>query len=356
MKRILNGILLIAAFAMTIQSCKKDETKDFFTGGTAPVLSASTNDSITLLQANASQNALTLTWTNPNYTFTTGESSQDVSYTVEIDTAGANFASTVKKTYTIAKDVSLSLTVADLNSVLVNTMGLAVNEPHTIEMRVLSSINKSAPTQLMSNVLSLSVTPYDQPIIITYLYIPGNYQGWSPSTAPAVGATDTKNYEGYVYFSESNGEFKITTNPDWDHTNYGDGGAGALSTTGGNLKLPGVAGMYVTKINLPALTWSVTKTDWSMIGAATPNGWDKDTPLTYDAASNTLQIASIALTADEFKFRANAGWDINLGLDANGSAYLAYGGGNLKVQEAGTYKVVLDLSHPFQYTYTLTKL
>jgi hypothetical protein len=128
-----------------------------FEGGTAPVLSA-----------NADQEALKLSWTNPSYMFNTGVSSQNVSYVLEIDTAGANFASGVKKSYSIVSDVSKTFTEAGL----------------------------------------------------------------------------------------------------------------------------------------------------------TPFGWNSDTPMTYDATTNTWVINSIILTADEFKFRANDNWDINLGGDP---AKLNYG-------------------------------
>ena len=356
MKQLLNGVMLLLLMALTVTSCKKDENKIYLQGGTAPVLSANTDQSVTLLQANESQQAVKFTWTNPSYKFTTGESSQNVTYVLEMDTAGANFASSGKKTYSLTSDLSKSLTVAELNTVLVNTMGLAVNEPHDIEVRVSSTINNTAATKLVSNVISMTVTPYDQPIVITYLYVPGAYQNWTPSNAPSLGSTDTKNYEGYIYFSVANGEYKITSDPDWDHTNYGDGGTNALSTSGGNLKLSGDAGYYLVKVNLPALTYSTTPMTWAIIGAATPGGWDNETALTYNSTDNTWEIASLALTADEFKFRANNNWDINMGSDPDGGAFLSYGGGNLKVPEAGNYKVVLDLSHPLQYTYTLIKL
>lgn len=357
MKQLLNGVMLMMLFAIAATSCKKDENKIYFEGGTAPVLSASTDQPEVLLLENANKEAVKLTWTNPSYNFTTGTSSQNVTYVLELDTAGANFASGVKKSYSITSDLSRSFTVSELNVILVSAMGLSVDEPHTIEARVTSSINSAGVTALVSNVISLVFTPYDQPVSISYMYVPGNYQGWSPPTAPSLGSFDTKNYEGYVPFTEANGEYKLTSDPDWDHTNYGDGGsAGTLSATGGNLKLAGDAGYYLYKVNLQQLTYTTTKTTWAIIGAATAGGWDNETALTYNATDKTWEIASIALAADEFKFRANNAWDINYGADSNGGSYLVENGSNLRVPEAGNYKVVLDLSHPLQYTYTLIKL
>lgn len=41
--------------------------------------------------------AFSLNWTNPEYKFTTGVSSQDVSYTIEMDTAGATTSPILKR-------------------------------------------------------------------------------------------------------------------------------------------------------------------------------------------------------------------------------------------------------------------
>lgn len=57
------------------------------------------------------------------------------------------------------------------------------------------------------------------------------------------------------------------------------------------------------------------------------------------------------LTDGEFKFRANNGWDINLG---GSLTNLVQNGDNIKFTGEGTYVVTLDLS-AVPYTATLTK-
>jgi hypothetical protein len=149
-------------------------------------------------------------------------------------------------------------------------------------------------------------------------------------------------------------EFKFTSNPDWDHTNYGDGGGGKLSTSGGNLKAPST-GYFLVKGDLNANTWSATKTDWGIIGDATPGGWDNSTPLTYDA-TNKVWTGTVDLKGGFFaKFRANNAWDLNIGDNKPANGVLKYGGENIPVAESGTYKVTLDLSHPAYYIYRLIK-
>jgi hypothetical protein len=60
------------------------------------------------------------------------------------------------------------------------------------------------------------------------------------------------------------------------------------------------------------------------------------------------------MTAGEFKFRANDAWTINLGGDSDADDSMNYDGPNLSVAAAGSYNVVLDLSNPRKYTYTVT--
>lgn len=165
MKKISKFILLSALVITTLWSCKKDENRDYFTGGTAPVLSANKN-AINLSFVNKDQQAIKLVWSNPDYKFTTGTSSQTVSYMIEIDTTGANFTNPNKKTIAISSDLSLSFTQGELNDVLLNQLNLKPTIPHNIEIRVTSTLNNNS-VPLTSNVLKYTVTPYAIPPKVT---------------------------------------------------------------------------------------------------------------------------------------------------------------------------------------------
>lgn len=185
------------------------------------------------------------------------------------------------------------------------------------------------------------------------LYMPGAYQGWSPETAPSVYSKNLDfKYEGYVYFGSAS-DFKFASQRNWDGPNYGVGDdEGTLSDTGGDLNIS-EAGYYKFNVDLSGspYTYSATKTEWGLIGDATPGGWDSSTPMVYDETSDTWAVTA-ELTTGAYKFRANDGWDINLGGDLND---LNYGGDNINVEEAGTYKIVLDLSDPAIYKATVVK-
>lgn len=156
-----NRLLLLTAFLVGLAACKKDEKKVYFEGGTAPVLTASRTTTIPLSFVNKDQEAIKLSWTNPNYSFTTGTSSQNVTYQVEIDTTGANFTNPNKKTIAISNNLGVSFTQGEFNDFLLNQLLLDSTMSHNIEIRVRSAIGSAVP--LYSNVLKYTVKPYAIP-------------------------------------------------------------------------------------------------------------------------------------------------------------------------------------------------
>lgn len=160
-------LLFLSAFLFVITSCEKAENKIFFEGGTPPQLSASTAN-VVLEPGLESNIALVLNWTNPDYKFTTGISSHDVTYTLELDTLGGNFSSNNKVTTVIAKDTKKAYTVGELNGILGNSMVLQLDprRTYTLQMRLTSSINVSgggAAAKLTSNVVSFTTKPFAPP-------------------------------------------------------------------------------------------------------------------------------------------------------------------------------------------------
>jgi len=304
---------------------------------------ASTAGPLTLAIANAANSAVKLDWNSTQY------GNLPFTYAIQVDTAGGDF--TNPQTISTGSDLSKDITVGELNTLALQA-GVAANSSKNLAMRVVAFQGANTVPSVISNAITVNVTTY---LPFLYLYLPGDYQGWSPDVAPRLGATvpNLNDYEGYVYVPAGGSyEFKMTNAPDWNHTAYG-GDAATLSATGPNLKWPGGAGYYLVKANPTTMTWSATKTDWGIIGDATPGGWDNSTNMTYDATNKVWVINSVPLTAKSMKFRANNGWDLNLG--GNPSA-LTYGGDNISVSEAGNYKIVLDLSNPLKYKATLTKL
>lgn len=191
-------------------------------------------------------------------------------------------------------------------------------------------------------------------LAIPNLYTPGGSNGWSQSASQLLYTTNYTDYSGFVNVS---GEFKFTSAPDWDHTNYGYASDGKLSTDGGasNIKVT-ENGLYWVNANISALTYSLSPviTTIGVIGDATPGGWDASTPLTPSEDFLTW-TGTIAFKGEgSFKFRANDSWDVvNLGGDIE---FLSTAGDapNINTPGEGTYEITLNLGS-YPYTATLVK-
>ena len=186
---------------------------------------------------------------------------------------------------------------------------------------------------------------------ITKFFVVGTNNSWDNSDAAPyiISSPDDPASEGYVYFSAA-GEFKLTTDHSWtDPYTFGDGGSGTLANPGGNIVIP-AAGYYKIIANIQTMTYSIAKTDWGVIGDATPNGWTDETALTFNPAANVWQ-GVMHLTSGQFKFRANHTWDYNYG-STTADANLDAGGSNINVTVESDYIFELNLSTPRQYTYT----
>ena len=181
--------------------------------------------------------------------------------------------------------------------------------------------------------------PVDPGAYNEYIYAIGSDTGWSGVyylSSGKDGDAFNGKYKGFGYLS---GEFKFKPNEDDWSGDWEYDGEGKIADNGGsNCPAPETAGYYMIEVDLTAMTYSLTLINGiGLIGPAQAGGWDTDTDLAYDAESG-LWKGTVELAADEYKFRANDDWAINWGgaLDA-----LTQGGGNLKIEEAGTYAIEL---------------
>lgn len=217
MKKSLYKLLCMAAAGLaSLASCKKDEAKVYFDGGTAPVLTATATDSIPLSYSNASNTAVIFNWTNPNYQFSDGVSSMDVTYYLEFDTTtsfNSGTGGTPLATVGISSALSQTYTVSQLNALLQNQMLLSTGNSHTLDVRIESFIAPFTSTSpavglMNSSPLTYKVTPYAIPPAVTppgkmtaftsdTLYLTGSAvsQGWMTNAASVAGLGFTKKSE-----------------------------------------------------------------------------------------------------------------------------------------------------------------
>lgn len=362
-----NYINIFFAFALLISlvACKKDAEITMLGEVSFPkALTASTNTLI-MDADNDSVNVIDFQWQPAVYGI-----EAPVSYTLQFDnaadTSGANAWSGAYEMI-IGDDVlSLGLMGYQINTLAVNNLGLEPGTLSKIAVRVKSFVDRPA----FSNTLTIDVNPFMPPPPVNEypsLWVPGDYQGWDPVTAPTIVSVQNDSlYAGFVNIPEGNTlEIKYTAQPAWEPMAYGDGGNGTLieaNFAGANFVLP-EPGYYQLSADLKEMTWTAIKTTWSIIGDATPGGWETDTPLEYDPENQVWTVNANITTAGSFKFRANNEWIIAMGIDAEGNLQFsdnplyAYNPDiqNITVPSDGNYTITLDFHVPGQYTFKLQK-
>jgi len=288
MKNLIKSLFTFSVLSVLLVSCKKDENQVYYNGGTNPVLTASSTAALVLLGADKSNTAVTLSWTNPNYQFNTGSSSQDVTYTLQVDTTGSNFTNPLKQEKSISKDLSIALTVGDVNFFLTK-MALTSGIAHNMEFRIKASLaNGSVP--LYSNVVKISVNNYldfaveppGTPNPIPFQYADGNLwivgdavaSGWSnPLPNPydvsqkfsrVGGPADVLHYQATITFNATGGYKLIQTQGVWATQYHAMDGTAKLSgdfekkDADPQFPSPG-AGNYKVEINFQTGKYTLTK-------------------------------------------------------------------------------------------------
>jgi len=338
------SILLLVIFGIgLVSSCKKESKEPVLdmSKTQSAVLTAPAGKTLVLLEAQA-DSVINFTWTAAVYNLTNLETT---TYLLQMDTVGGNFNKPAELTSTT--DLSFSITVGGLNGKL-KAMGIPVNVATSVEFRIVSFVNNTTEsTNAYSSVVTNTITAYEGGVIeYPKLWVPGDYQGWDPASAPVLQSfASDGNYTGYIYFPEGGTyAFKFTSDPDWDHTNYGAGDSpGTLSDTGPDIVMPGPGG-YRINVDINNLTWTYELQNFGVIGEF--NAWAEDINMEWDADNNYLTLTTDIpdVPDNRFKFRANDAWDINYGaIDPPDGKTLTQGGSDIPIT-AGNWTFHLILS------------
>lgn len=327
--KYLFSLLLISG---TIFSCTDDDY--IMLDGTAqpPALTITGETTQVLLSDNSEVEALTFSWNEVNFNVNV----QPVAYILEMALGGTNFATpTVLQNST---DTSFTMTVGQLNLRAIN-LGLLPEETGTLDIRVIARLGSTNSHDLVSETITLTVTPYTDEIDISTTWgIVGDAtpNGWDGPDIP-FWQTGTENV--YVaYANLTDGEIKFREDNAWDN-NYG-GSGGTLEQDGSNIAV--TAGKYKVTIDFNEMTYNIEAFSLGIVGDATPNGWDgPDVELLFDSTSDQFR-AVVNLTDGEIKFRLNNDWGVNWG-DTGADGTLEDGGDNIVVT-AGKYVVTINLS------------
>jgi len=267
----------------------------------------------------------------------------------------------MKKAKATFTDTTITLTQADINVVALDfaEAGSEVD----LYFAVVANLNTDkgaavAGSDLRSNVVKATFKSYVADVLPTEkfekVWVIGNYCGWDHAkTQFLFDYTASGNvYSGVIDFADAEGVslantgFKLTGIAGWDDTcNWGEETKATeadepasiqLITGGGSQDIMRYAkrfyGFEFDKTTL------VLKKAWGadQIGIIGLNGdWDNDIVMEYNPKWTRFYADIDAAAATEMKFRADAGWDLNWGVDC------AQGGDNIAVP-AGQYRVYFN--------------
>lgn len=274
MNKIFKLSIFFFAAAFAFAGCTKEENKVFFKDGTPPVLTSDNTAPLMLVRDNADDHAVTFYWTNPEYQFNTGVSSQDVTYTLQVDVVGANFSSPTMQELSVSRDLSVTYNVQQLNTILTK-LNVAEDVPHDIEFRLISSLSNNS-AELTSNTTSVTITPYLDvavPVPPTgELYITGDGtpEGWTNAPSAAQKCEKISNTEYSITMNFAPGLYYkfLSTLNNWQPQYGGSGASGGelgfnMGLSGQSdppaIPTPSEAGMYKVTLNFKTGQYTVTK-------------------------------------------------------------------------------------------------
>ncbi len=317
-----------------LAGCEKEDKTTVDTSAATLTTQLSANK-VVLEEANASKEALTLTFT-PNL--------GSVDTPLKYQAVFSYGSKTETKLFTSKK---VTYTVAELNRIA-RTLKLPVGQAADVKIATTLLVGDSYATKGTSE-NTISINSYQTLI--------------SPSIWGVVGSAAPNGWDGpdasmwnidnnlVAFTTLKQGKIKFRSNNKWDE-NYG-GSGGKLAKNGADIDVT-VTGKVRITMNLSSLTYKIEKYSWGIIGNGA-KGWGDtdDIAMTYNGQLDQWEATNVELNNGEIKFRLNNSWGTNYGYVSDG--VLKSGAGNIPVK-AGIY----DISFSFDEkegtgTYEITK-
>lgn len=253
MKKMKN-LFMVAVAIVLFAACDKEGDQVKLTGNTSDVtLSVSSTADLTLTKAKENFSSLQFQWTNPGYRFTNGVNTQDITYTLQIDSAAGNFSNANPAGVQYNSALSASFNVRELNNALAG-VGFKVDGPlRTFLFRVRSTLpGNNSP--IFSNVVTIKIATYLDVVFTppAKLFITGpaapektsNGDGWMDAGEPEVVAQKFTKTNAYTFVLDNiqiNGGKEFLLVPvygNWDNK-FGFTGEGAKNNPAGDTFKPG---------------------------------------------------------------------------------------------------------------------
>lgn len=316
---LLSSMVILLTF---FSSCKKNGVDPSISN--TPTLSA-TAATIVLTRANATQSAVTFSWSAGSVSGSTGT----LTYFLQWDLKGNNFANPTN--IKVGRDtLKLAYTQAALND-LFSTLPLTTAT--AVQVRIVTATSDGAVSPFYSNALDLTITNYSKviPPPYTQLWMVGDAspKGWDIGNATPMVEDMTDPYLFTYTGLLAAGEFKIATAKDFGALFYRPASNHpALSATGVVLTLnpddkwqitSAQAGNYKITLNLHNNTISIVSTDppkapysklW-LLGDATAGGWDLNSAPAMTVSSSDSFVFTYVGTFAVGEFKIATALDFN---------------------------------------------
>lgn len=372
LKLLLAACLLFTAFL----ACTK-EANTFYANGNAPVLKSSVK-TIAPSPSDSLSNVVSFAWTNPKY----ATDSSIVKYTLQIDSSGRNFSKAVN--FVVKGALADTFTAKQINTIALG-FGFSFGVTYNMDVRMVSSYANNNE-QLMSNTITLQVTPYKIPPKIAppasgTLFLVGDATqgGWNnpvPLPSQQFEQIDSVDYGGVFNLNGGKQYLILPVNGDWTNKySVADNSASGLNAGGSfgynlkdNFPGPGNSGWYKILLNFQTGVFTVTPytqvlpDSLYMVGDATPGGWNNPVPVPSQKFTrlNSVQFQlNLSLTGGkQYLFLpVNGSWSHKFSVSDNSVPGLAAGGAFGYDQSSnfpgpatsGTYKISVDfLNYQFK--------
>ncbi|MCB0776024.1 MAG: SusE domain-containing protein [Chitinophagaceae bacterium] len=366
MNRSINILTVFAGVILLFTGCKKVEDLPYYGLGNTIELST-TSTSVAPGPGDANNPVVTFTWTSPEYQTDTS----NYKFILEIDSTGRNFSQASSKTVTGV--FSTTFTGSELNNFLLN-YGFTLGTPYKLDIRVISSYANNNE-RYFSNVINLTVTPYDHPAVLST-------ENTSVSGTLATADEHSNTFSWTGAFPGYSGNIMYAIEYDLPGNNFSnlhslDAGsnsselslnkgemndaaliAGITPTTTGDLafrlKATTAQGAisYSTPVTVTIQTYLPILSIY-LVGSV--NGWDINNPLQLINDRKTDRFNKVFFTyvkldaGAEFKFAKTIGdWGSaygNTGVSGNGYSTGYNQGGNFQVGAAGIYRLTIDIEN-----------
>ena len=308
---------------------------------------------------------MTFTWDAADF----GVSTQ-IDYSIE-----AAYNSDTVAVITGLTATSSELTYEVLNSVLFlpaenGGLGVAAGIPTEVHFLVGATIGDTFGTYYSEGV-PVTVTVTEAERTYPMVYVIGDFCGWADGQTQKLFSFsgDEVNYSGVIGFGgKAASGFKIKgTETGWaDDSNWGtDGEAAAPEAEAASIQLISSSGssnisaysknFYRFSFNRTSMVLA-KEISFDQLGVVGDfNGWGSDVVMNFDTQKQIFW-ADVEFPAEGgFKVRADAAWDVSLGVAATGAASVSgiLDGGNNITAPAGNYRLYVNLNNAQEMTWEL---